>query len=59
MLKLKNYPKKSFIISFFPPFSYFISWANDHEVEFHEIKICLFHEIKITIMRSKFALFMR
>ena len=33
--------------------------ANDYKVEFHEIQICLFHKIKITIMRLKFALFMR
>ena len=33
--------------------------ANDHEVEFHEIKIAIFHEIEITIMRLKFYLFMR
>ncbi len=28
--------------------------GTDHEVEFHEIKIQLFYEIKITIMKSKF-----
>jgi hypothetical protein len=33
--------------------------ANDHEVEFHEIKIAIFHEIEIAIMRLKFYLFMR
>jgi hypothetical protein len=33
--------------------------ANDHKVEFHEIQIRLFHEIEKTIMRLKFALFMR
>ncbi len=33
--------------------------ANDHEVEFPEIEICLFHEIELTIIRSKFALFLR
>ena len=27
--------------------------GNDHEVKFHEIKIAIFHEIEITIMRSK------
>jgi hypothetical protein len=27
---------------------------NDHEVEFHEIEIQLFQEIKFWIMRSKF-----
>ncbi len=32
---------------------------NDHEVEFHEIKIELFQEIEFSIMRSKFNLFMR
>jgi hypothetical protein len=33
--------------------------GNDHEVEFHEIKIQLFQEIKFSIMRSNFNLFMR
>ncbi len=33
--------------------------GNDHEVEFHEIEIQLFHEIQFSIMRSKFNLFMR
>jgi hypothetical protein len=33
--------------------------ANEHEVEFHEIKIVIFHEFEITIIRSKFYLFMR
>ncbi len=33
--------------------------GNDHEVEFHEIKIQLFQEVKFSIMRSKFNLFMR
>ena len=33
--------------------------GNDHEVEFHEIKIQLFQEIKFLIMRSKLCLFMR
>jgi hypothetical protein len=28
----------------------------DHEVEFHEIKIQLFQEIKLLIMRSKFLI---
>ncbi len=29
--------------------------GNDHEVEFHEIKIAIFHEIEITIMRSNLS----
>ncbi len=33
--------------------------GTDHEVEFHEIKIQLFQEIKFSIMRSKFSFFMR
>ena len=33
--------------------------GNDHEVEFHEIKIRFFHEIEIMIMRSKLDLIMR
>ena len=33
--------------------------SGGQEVKFHEIKIQLFHEIKITIMRLKFYLFMR
>ncbi len=33
--------------------------GNDHEVEFHEIKIQLFHEIEFSIKRLKFNLFMR
>ncbi len=33
--------------------------GNDHEVEFNEIEIQLFHEIKFLIMRSKLGLFMR
>jgi len=33
--------------------------GNDHEVEFHEIEIHLFHETEFLIMRSKFYLFMR
>jgi hypothetical protein len=28
-------------------------WGDYHVAEFLEIKICIFHEIKITIMRSK------
>ncbi len=38
---------------------YKILKGNDHEVEFHEIKIQLFHEIEITIMRLKLDLIMR
>jgi hypothetical protein len=33
--------------------------GNDHEVEFHEIKIQLFQKVEFLIMRSKFNLFMR
>ncbi len=33
--------------------------GNDHEVEFHEIEIKLFHEIEITIMRLNLYLVMR
>jgi hypothetical protein len=31
------------------------SMGNDHEVEFHEIKIQLFQEIKFLIMRSNLS----
>ena len=30
--------------------------GNDHEVEFHEIKIQLFQEVEFSIMRSKFLI---
>ncbi len=30
--------------------------GNDHEVEFHEIEIQLFQEVKFSIMRSKFLI---
>jgi hypothetical protein len=30
--------------------------GNDQEVEFHEIKIAIFHEIEFMIMRSKVRL---
>jgi hypothetical protein len=33
--------------------------GNDHDVEFHEIKIQLLQEIEFLIMRSKLCLFMR
>jgi hypothetical protein len=33
--------------------------GNDQEVEFHEIKIWLFLEVEIMIMRSKLQFFMR
>ncbi len=33
--------------------------GNDYEVKFQEIEICIFHEIKITIMRLQFSFFMR
>ena len=33
--------------------------GNYQEVEFHEIEICFFHEIKIMIMRSKLDLIVR
>ncbi len=33
--------------------------AQGQEVEFHEIEIQLFQEVKFSIMRSKFNLFMR
>ena len=29
--------------------------GNDHEVKFHEIEIQLFHEIKLSIMRSNLS----
>ena len=32
-----------------------VKLGNDHEVEFHEIEIASFHEIEITIMRSKLS----
>ncbi len=32
--------------------------GTDHEVEFHEIEIQLFQEVKLSIMRSKFDFFM-
>jgi hypothetical protein len=44
---------------YFKQLSTSVSTAYDHEVKFHEIIICLFHEIKLTIMRLIFALFMR
>jgi hypothetical protein len=33
--------------------------GTDHEIKFHEIKIQLFYEMEIMIMRSKLYLFMR
>jgi hypothetical protein len=30
--------------------------GDNHEVEFHEIEIAIFHEIEIMIMRSKVRL---
>ncbi len=33
--------------------------GTDHEVEFHEIKIAIFHEIKIMIIWSKLCWYMR
>ena len=41
---------------------YQVIQGNDHEIEFHEIKFAIFHEIKNIaklIMRSKLAFFRR
>jgi len=58
-----NFGRSSKLFSKIPQlfFLFFLLFptGNDHEVEFHEIKIQLFHEIEFLIMRSKFNLFMR